>query len=754
MFSRLTFIAVLFASTLAQAQEVTMPLSEWQSLRERERVLRAKAEASGETEVVVGVTRYRGRIDSAGLHLTMVMRVELGANDRYKEVAVIGNRVVVVAARLAATPVALIDNGEFWTWVTRQRGVAELTVDLVVPASGPRGSAEYLFEVVESPVTDLTCTFADRDLSPRVDGAVSNVVRQTPNGGELTAIIGPTTSIHLVGFRELAQAPTAAAKLYADTQSLMSLADESVELFTVVNLTILYAPQKRFRIALPAGYELVSADGEGAFQYTVETVDGARIITGETSYGIRQSYEISLRLKRPLAAGESSVPLAIPRMLDVERDSGFVAIEVPGKLAITAVTPEGAARFTPLDVRELPATLIDSSVTPIVRAFQYSDAASRAAIAIARYPTKPVEGDSIDALVVHTVTTEDGSRLTELSVKLRNAHRQYLPIGVPTAATVRSATVEGDPVKPSRDAQGKLLLPLVRSRQEGEGLRPINVQLVYQEQAGIFGIFGRAHLDLPAIELPIASLQWTVDVPQRYAVSRLRGPVAQQSYAGTAQWQSPRGEDVYRDDDESMGLDQLENTLEQGFQAQGLRRGHALGGMRGAGAARQMPIQAQTLGAIGDGNSGGVAVRVQVPHAGHEMGYRRYWIDAQDPVWVELTYLRRAWLRGLEMLALLALVIGAVVVVWRAEARRRAVMRWTRDVTKTQGLRLAEGARFWTGAFADRFANRRKTSPAWAYLAASIELTIVGGIALTVTLLSIALMVAAARLLWLAGHPL
>ncbi|HSI03863.1 MAG TPA: hypothetical protein VLC93_05280, partial [Myxococcota bacterium] len=478
MVSRLAFAAVLLAAMAAHAQEVTMPLSEWQSLRERERLLRVRAEASGEAEVVVGVTRYRGRIDAAGLHLTMVMRVELGANDLYKDVSVIGNRVVVVAARTAAAPIALIDNGQYWTWVTRQRGVAELTVELVVPASGPRGSAEYLFEVVESPVTDLTCTFADRDLSPRVDGAVSNVVRQTPTGGELTAIIGPTRSIHLVGFRELAQAPTAAAKLYADTQSLMSLADESVELFTVVNLTILYAPQKRFRIALPAGYELVSADGEGAFQYTVETVDGTRVITGETSYGIRQSYEISLRLKRPLAAGETSVPLAIPRMLDVERDSGFVAIEVPGKLAITAVTPEGAARFTPLDVRELPATLIDSSVTPIVRAFQYNDAASRAAIAIARYPTKPVEGDSIDALVVHTVATEDGSRLTELAVKLRNAHRQYLTVGVPTAATVRSATVEGEPVKPSRDAQGKLLLPLVRSRQEGDGLRPINVQLV------------------------------------------------------------------------------------------------------------------------------------------------------------------------------------------------------------------------------------------------------------------------------------
>ncbi|HSI06595.1 MAG TPA: hypothetical protein VLC93_19055, partial [Myxococcota bacterium] len=68
--------------------------------------------------------------------------------------------------------------------------------------------------------------------------------------------------------------------------------------------------------------------------------------------------------------------------------------------------------------------------------------------------------------------------------------------------------------------------------------------------------------------------------------------------------------------------------------------------------------------------------------------------------------------------------------------------------------RVAEGARFSTGAFADRFGNRRKTSPAWAFIAGGAELAVVGGIALAVALLTIALMVAAARLLWLVGHPL
>ena len=121
---------------------------------------------------------------------------------------------------------------------------------------------------------------------------------------------------------------------------------------------------------------------------------------------------------------------------------------------------------------------------------------------------------------------------------------------------------------------------------------------------------------------------------------------------------------------------------------------------------------------------------------------------------MELTYLRRAWLRGLEMLVVLALAAGAIIAVWRAERRRRAIILWTRELGKTQWHRLAEGARFWTGAFADRFSTRRKTSRAWAFVGAGVELMVVGGIALTVMLLAVALLVAAARLLWIAGHPL
>jgi hypothetical protein len=367
---------------------------------------------------------------------------------------------------------------------------------------------------------------------------------------------------------------------------------------------------------------------------------------------------------------------------------------------------------------------------------------------------KPVEGDSIDTLVVHTVATEDGERLTELSVRLRNAHRQYLTVGVAADATVRSALIEGEPVKPSRDAAGKLLLPLVRSQQDGEGLRPITVQLVYQERASPFGAFGRAGLDLPAIELPIASLRWTVDVPERYVVSALKGPVAEQRYAGTAHWQSPSAEEDYRDvvdqpDEESAPLEQtVERPRQRGF---GL--GAGLRGLLGRPAPQAAPMQAPS-GNVGDGSSGGVAVRVLVPHAGHELSYGRYWIDAHDPVWIRVCYLRRAWLRAGEVLSLMAVLAVAVTLVLRAKSKRRRLVAWAVAFASGFVSRLSSLARGLFTAFAERFTMRKTASPAWALVAAGGELALAAGLGTIVAILGIALLMALARLLWLVGHPL
>lgn len=727
-------LAVLLASGSAHAEEeVRLPLETWSRTQARLEELRAAvARSRGAQPVIVGETIYRGRSDGRNLRITLSLRAQLAQTDAFKEVPIVGSDAVVLTAKHQGRPIALTQAGARWVWLTRARGAVDLEVELVVPPRGPRGSIEYRFGVVESPVTELLATFAHQDLSPRVTGAVTHRVESAGGGIRLQAILRPTSEIHIVGFHDVEASDAGRqAKLYGETMSLVSISDDGIDLFAVVSLTILYAAERRFRIELPAGYDLVSADGEGAFQYTVEAVDGRQVLVGETALGIRDGYEISLRAKRALAPGERRVTLPSPRLLGVERDAGFVAVEVPGKLSIEGVDGAG---LVPIDVRELPEAIIESSVSPVVRAFRYSGERGEASVELARYPERPLDAGGIDHLRATSVVTADGRLMTDLLFTIRNNLQQYLVLTMDPGDEVLSAVLDGNPIKPSRDDQGRVLVPLVRSRGGAAGLVPFRVQLVYERATDGLGALGRRTLELPKLQVPVSSVSWSVWVPGGYRTSRLAAPLYDQVFVKNARWH--RGAPAFEHDegDWGGGTEDMDHEEQVQVQAPGAR-----------------PDRADRA----DRASGAMPVRVRLPRAGVELNHRRYWVDGAEPVSVAFTYARTPLVLGGKAAAGLAVLLTVGLLLRRRWRVRPLALAQTAGALLLRQLqhareRLVES---FEAEVAD-FAEWRKRSLPWALMATGgrlawlgLRITFAGGLLLL-------LAIQAARLLWLLQHPL
>lgn len=652
----------------ADAQEkpetVTIPLEQLERARRELAELTAQREsAEPVAQVAVGETIYRGASDGRNLRLTLTLRAQLARGKQFKDVPVIGTDAVVVSAKLKGQPIALAIEGGYWVWKTRESGPVELAVELIVPPRGPRGSIEYGFRVVESPVTELIGFFPTPDLEPAVTGAVKNEVNEVRGGTELRAVLTPTRELHILGFHDVRSGDSdRRAKLYGETHNLISLADGSIELFSVISLAILYAPEKRFRIELPQGYDLVSADGKGAFQYTVETNNEKTILIGETAFGIEHRYEISLRLKRALTAAESKVSLPVPKLLDVERDAGFVALEVPGKMSIAGVEGKG---LLGIDVRELPSAILESSVTPIVRAFRYSGERGEASIAIARHPEKSLAPGGVDVLRATSVLTADGRVMTDLTFTLRNNLQQYLALELAPGEEVRSAVLDGDPIKPSRDEKGRVLVPLKRSKHDGGTLKPFRVQLVYESGVDRLGWFGRRELILPKVEAPIASLNWSVLVPGRMWSTELDTDVAAEVFVKNASWHRGHGVEVEEEGDGELE-DGYEANNEAGWDADEVEQEES------EPAPAEAPDDRARFDANRERAAGAMPVRVQIPRDGRELSMHRYWIDAQEPVRARFTYARTP----LPMAAQLAGVLfaGAAIAFALIRRSRRRVL--------------------------------------------------------------------------------
>ena len=598
----LAVVAVLGASLPAVASppaRADLDVKTWDRLQKERQALRLARQSEEQApKAVVGQTDYRGRAAGDVLEMKLNLTVDLPTPATFRQVPIVGVDAVIVRASVDGRPVELTPVGQYWAWMTKRTGTFSVEIEFLAGPRGPRGSLEYQFGVVESPVTTLRISFDRTGLSPRVDRAVTQAVTEKGGRTELAAVLAPTTKVNVLGLYDVGQESADPAKLYAETHSLVSLTDEAVEMFSVIRYTILYATEKRFAVRLPAGWEVVTADGQGAFSYRIVTEDHRPVLRGETALGIEDRYEVSIRLRRPRAPNEHEVTLFSPEVLGVERDAGFVALEVPGKLSVERMSGEG---YTAIDVRSLPPAILQSSVSPIVRAFRYGGARGAAQIVVADHPEREIAPGGIDVIRAASVVSTDGRVMTDVTFLLRNNLRQALRLKLPKGATVQSAHLENEPVQPSKGLDGWLIMPLKRSMRRGESLQAFSVQLVYRHDTSPLDSFGRKKLLLPTLEVPVSSLEWSLYAPTGYDVSGFVQGVRPQRYQREARFASPPP-DPY---------DPLRVSA-------------------GAGPA----VEA---------GSGALPVRVRLPRSGRPKVSTRYWIGAEETLEAEFHYIQRSW---------------------------------------------------------------------------------------------------------------
>ena len=595
---------------VVEEPEVEIPLSDYASLRKQLQAIRERAARRLGPAVVLGSAGYTGRAISGALELKLDLLVTLGRPGKWKTVPLVGDDVVLVRAAVDGRPVPVSRRNGYHVWVTRRTGELSVAVDLLVPSRGPRGSIEYDFLVARTPVTSFSCLFPVAGLEPRINAAVRSKFEPADDGTLVTATLRPTTRIHLLGLKEMGEAEGQQAKVYVESLNLLSVDEGALELFAVFRYTILYAGTKEFDILLPRGMSVVSADGMGAFRFAIEQIDGETgrtLLKGETAFPIRNNYEISLRLRRELKKKGEAFEAPLPRCRGVERESGWLGVEVPGKLQLEE---KNRSQVSEVDVRQLPEEMVTSAVSPILKAYRYHSPQARVRLLATRLPEIEPKSASIDRIRAFTKVTQEGDVITEMRITLRNRLRPNLSLVLPAGAEISSALLDGQPFNPSKDEQGRILLPLKRSRGR-DRLRPFTVSVVFASRMDELGWFGFPDLGLPAVDLPVSSLAWTVYLPARNLYSRLEGDIESQTYVGRAGWHQP------------------------GYRPQQAMAGPGAAGFALAPAGSRPSATA---------DAGAMPVRFKIPKEGLQLQYARYWIDKDETIRVSFTYLR-SWLR-------------------------------------------------------------------------------------------------------------
>lgn len=310
---------------------------------------------------------------------------------------------------------------------------------------------------------------------------------------------------------------------------LIGLGEDLTTIYAEVNLEVAQGAAREVRIQLPdkvnvnqvsgamiADWEMKSGELKVTFLEPVEQ-STRFVITGETR-----------------TAREGKIPVPLLRLLNTERESGGVAVEVAGAGEIKDMQQQGLESADASDLGET----VAARQSPSLVAFRLRSGDTKTdrslTVNVARYSQQAVLLANVEEARYQVLMSSEGKILVQARYAIRNNQRNFLKITLPQGATIWSATLAGKPVRPGESPDGSVLLPLEKGR-AGDESPAFVVEVFYLSRQPAWGDKGQAKLDLPALDLPISKtglvlyhplLFKVTPVPGAFRVQRFEAPLS------------------------------------------------------------------------------------------------------------------------------------------------------------------------------------------------------------------------------------
>ncbi|HMD07617.1 MAG TPA: hypothetical protein VKH63_08785 [Candidatus Acidoferrum sp.] len=318
---------------------------------------------------------------------------------------------------------------------------------------------------------------------------------------------------------------TQALRLRGSLTELTGLGEDTTTVVAEVNVEVTQGAAREVRISLPD--KVTVNQVAGAMVADWEMKDGQLAVTFLEPVEQNAKFIVSGETRSP-RDGQIEIPLL--RLLNAERDTGGVAVEVLGAGEIKEFKAEGLENADATDLSEI----VSSRQSTSLSAFRYRAGDAKTArsltVNVARYTPQAVLMASVAEARYNVLITNEGKLLVQARYAVRNNQRNFLKITLPQGATLWSASLAGKPVRPGQSPDGSVLLPLEKAH-AGEDSPEFAVEVVYISRGTAWNDKGQFKLALPALDLPVSRTGMLVFHPPLFKVTPEIGSFRAEAYA-------------------------------------------------------------------------------------------------------------------------------------------------------------------------------------------------------------------------------
>lgn len=511
-----------YSAAAEQPDTVIMQLGEFMQLYEKSR----KPDEVPETaprDYAVSEARYQGEVlledgePSSALFVAR-LHVEVLKAKGWVQIPLVPGTVAVREVTIGGRPAATSGDGSWLYLVTERKGAFDVDVTFATSVFTAEGRSGLSFQPTPAGAVAVELRVPAEDaLDFVVAGAKLQSDRTVGTQRVVEAVLPGTASVAVSWQREIPEATEPEkARVYAEVFSLVGLGEGLLQSSTTLAYTILQAGVHDLSVQIPPGTTLVDVEGTGIRDWTLGQ-DGTLLVS--LNYAAEGSYRLVLSLEQAIGDGNTEVAAPLPAPTGVDRSKGWIGVEARGALEIEGGQTTGV---TTIDVRTLPAAILGLTSNPILLAYKYLGTGASLPLKVTRHEDVAVLVTLLDRAEATTMVTADGRRLTQVRYRVRNNRRQFLRLSLPQGSELWSASVAGRAVQPARAADGRILVPLIRSESSGGELADFEVGVVYVETGTAPGKDGRGSLRaaMPTADVPITYVGWTVYTPWEAKVRR------------------------------------------------------------------------------------------------------------------------------------------------------------------------------------------------------------------------------------------
>jgi len=393
-------------------------------------------------------------------------------------------------------------------------GRAVLLLDIAIPVASATGEESITLPSTASGVTRASVQLPRQGVDVRLTGGLLSEKSESAAETKWIAYGRGNEALTFAWRRKTEDhRATQPLRMRGSLTQLLGLGEDSTSINTEVNLEVTQGAARVAKIQIPdkvtinqvlgamvADWEVKANELSVTFLEPVEQT--ARfVVTGET---------------RSPREGQIEVPLL--RLLNVERETGGVAVEVLGAGEIKDLKSEGLDSADATDLGEM----VSSRQSPSLAAFRFrtgdGNLTRSLSLNVARYTPQAVLMANVSEARYQVLISNEGKTLVQARYAVRNNQRNFLKITLPPGATLWSASLAGKAVRPGQSPDGSLLLPLDKAR-AGEEAPEFAVEVVYLSRGTAWNDKGQFKLALPALDLPVSRTGLLVYHPPLFKVS-------------------------------------------------------------------------------------------------------------------------------------------------------------------------------------------------------------------------------------------